>query len=154
VTSEISVATTIRRPRQEVATVMFNPYYAPAWMAGVRAAEGRSGQPPEQGATFALIGGRAPLRRSEEFEIVEHEADQFLTLRAPTRMFEFELEGTTAGTLVWLHWSDESARDVPLLSALTQLRRRRAEIRALRRLKHFVESGAYRTWRAPGDARR
>jgi len=160
VTADISVATTIRRPRHEVAAVMFDPYYAPAWMAGVRAAEGRSDRPPqpgtqpEPGATFTLVRGRTPLRRTETFEIVEHRPDDLLILRAPTRTFAFELEGTTAGTLVWLHWHSDLGRDMPLLSDWTHLCRRRAQIRALRRLKRFVESMAYRRWRAPDDVRR
>ncbi len=143
---EIRVATTIRRPRPEIAAVMFNPHYAPGWMAGVREAEVREGQPPELGASFALIGRRLPLLQEEVFEIVEHHPDLTLTLEGDSRTLGFELEGVPVGTVVWLIIQTEPAGFQRLLPHWTRSRQRRAAIRDLRQLKQFIESGEYRTW--------
>lgn len=148
---EVRVATTVRRPRPEVAAVVFEPFYAPGWMNDVRDTEIVSGRPPAVGATFTLVGTRLPIRPSEMFEITEYDADLFLTLRGKNKTLAFEMEGVPVGTVVWMTITSECRGWQRLLRPWILYRRRRAAIGDLRRLKQFIESGDYRTWTMADD---
>ncbi len=138
--SEYRVAVTIRRPRQEVATTMFDLARAPDWMEGVLGYEPDSGEPPEPGSVFAWRIGK----RAEVFEVVEYEDARTLVMESDDRVLTFELEGVPEGAIAWITaWSDAGG-----LRGLTNIvrfaKQRRAAIRGLRKLKRLVESGRYR----------
>lgn len=150
--SEIRAGVTIRRPRREIAAVMFDLHFLPGWLGSVRDMEVESGDPPAAGAIVAMIGGRLPLRRVDVFEIAEHRPDVLLVLRGDVRTMKFELEGVPVGTVVWLQIEIERRGFKRLFSPWLNYRTRRQAIRDLRRLKVFIESGEFRSWFQAAEA--
>jgi hypothetical protein len=144
VTSEFRVGITIRQARPEVAAVMFDVRYLPAWLSGVGQIEVVSGEPPAETARVAL--------GNQEFEIVEHLHDLTLVLQGKTTTLTLALEGVPIGTVAWLDVQTERTGLGRLLSRIIDHRERRIAIRDLRRLKQFIESGEYRTWRVEAEA--
>ena len=150
--SEIRVGVPIRRPRREIAAVMFDLHFLPGWLAGVRDMAVESGEPPAAGAIIAMIGGRMPLRRVDLFKIAEYQPDAMLVLRNEARTLTFQLEGVPVGTVVWLHIETQRGGFARLLSPWLNYRSRRQAIRDLRRLKVFIESGDFLTWFQEAEA--
>ncbi len=136
------VGITVRRARPEVAAVMFDLHYLPAWRSGIRGIEIVAGQPPDEGARIVLRSARP----DGEFKIVEHQPDLLLMLQSDTRTIGLSLEGVPVGTVAWLSVETERSGLGRLIGFLTDRRARRAAIRDLRRLKQFIESGEYRAW--------
>ena len=94
---EVEVAVTIRRSRQEVAMVMFDPRHASAWMGDVRQAH-----KPARGAL--RHGDRLERFRHGKriMEVVEHEAERRLILAGvipPGLRVHYILEGIPEGTI-------------------------------------------------------
>jgi hypothetical protein len=141
VTTGFNVGITIRRPRPEVASVMFDLAFLPLWRTGVRSVAYLSGTPPEVGATVVL----AARRKGEEFEIVEHQHNLNVVLESDRRTITLALEGAPVGTIAWLGLQTERSAFGQLLAPLWGWRARRRAIADLRRLKRLIESGAYKT---------
>jgi hypothetical protein len=152
VISEFRVGITVRRPRPEVASVMFDLHYLPAWLIGIRHVEVISGEPPHAGASVALMAKQGPVREEDVFEIVEHQHDLILLLQAKGRALTLELEGVPVGTVAWLWIEIERTGLRRLLSRWIDHRERQIAIRDLRRLKQFIESGEYRNWWVEAEA--
>jgi hypothetical protein len=152
VISDIRVGITVRRPRPEVAAVMFDVHFLPGWLSAVRNVEILAGQPPKEGARLALIGGRAAARPDEVFEVVEYQPDLTLVLKGPSKTLTLSLEGVPVGTVAWLEFQTERTGLRRLLWLFADHRERRIAIRDLRRLKQFIESGEYRTWFLEAEA--
>ena len=140
------VGVTIRRPRPEVAAVMFDLRYLPAWLRGIREVEVDSGEPPNVGACVALD--------KDIFEIIEHENEMKLVIEGDTRTLGLSLEGAPVGTIAWLEIQTERTGLMRVMSYWIDRRRRARAIADLRRLKQFIELGSYKTWwtEAEGEA--
>jgi hypothetical protein len=147
----VEVAMTIRRPRHDVAAVMFNPRHDGAWMAGVAQV------PPVQyadahGNAWIRDGTRLERefrtltgRRTRHLMVTEFDTDRAMTLvgeSPPGFLARYTLEGIPEGTIArirtelrdgprWLQW--------PRAALL-----RRRIIHDLERLKDLVESNALR----------
>ena len=150
--SEFRVGVTIRRPRREIAAVMFDLHFLPGWLAGAGDMAVGSGDPPPAGAILAKIGGRMPLRRTDVSKIAEYQPDTMLVLRNEATTLTFQLEGMPVGTVVWLHIETQRGGFARLLSPWLNYRTRRQAIRDLRRLKVFIESGDFLTWFQDAEA--
>ena len=131
---------------------MFDVHFLPGWLSGVRSVEILAGQPPDEGARVALIGGRVAAQPDEVFDVAEYQPDITLVLKGETRTLTLALEGVPVGTVAWLEFQTERTGLRRLLRSFVDHCDRRAAIRELRRLKQFIESGEYRTWFAEAEA--
>jgi hypothetical protein len=143
----VEVAVTIRRPRSDVAAVMFNPRYDAAWIGAVVAAEPASSEPLRTGATVARITRFLGRRITQRREVVAHAPNRYveLTAAAPLNLrIRYELEGIPEGTIARVRAAGTPRGSLRFLArALTPLLRR-AVVRDLGRLKTLLESGASR----------
>ena len=144
---DINAATTIRRARGEIAPVMFDPHFMPAWMGGVREVFPLEGEAPTPGATFERDISQYFQSRTEVWEVLDYVRETSLVLSGEDATWRFHLEGAPVGTIVWISakFSVQGWRRVILLPWLA-FRARRAAIRDLRRLKQFIESAEYLGW--------
>ena len=131
---------------------MFDVNYLPGWLSGIRDVAVMSGEPPEEGASVALLASRGAARPEDVFEIMEHQPDLTLVLQSETKTLTLALEGVPVGTVAWLAVQTERSGLRRMLSALLDRRTRRIAISDLRRLKKFIETGEYRTWWVEAEA--
>jgi hypothetical protein len=143
---DVEVAVTIRRPREDVAAVMFNPRYDPAWIGSVVQVRPAAPGPLRRGTkiecVLRFLGRRVPAMR----EVVDHEPDRRLELFASAfdLRIRYDLEGIPEGTIARI-----STRGRPtgrlrfVMPALNPLLRWVVQ-RDLGRLKALLESGAWR----------
>lgn len=154
-TLEIRPGITIRRPRREVAAVIFDPRYNESWLETLRPlapdddapSEDPAGADAPDGAVHAclirfllrdvVVELREADRDPERF--VEYEAD------APYPLWiRMDLESIPEGTLVRIRISVELTGLPRLLGALVRRRLRRSVIGDLEALKALVENSPHR----------
>ena len=143
---DVEVAVTIRRPRQDVAAVMFNPRYDRAWIGGVVQVRPATPGPLRRGSKIELVLRLLGRRIADIREVLDHEPDRRLEMFASAfdLRIRYDLEGIPEGTIARI-----SARGRPtgalrfVMPALNPLLRW-AVIRDLDRLKSLLESGAWR----------
>jgi hypothetical protein len=144
---DVEVAVTIRRPRRDVAAVMFNPRYDTAWIGGLLQVRPATPGPLRRGMKVALVSRVLGRRVADVREVVDHEPDRRVEMIAPVPFglrIRYELEGIPEGTIARIH-----ARGLPtgrlrfVVVAINPLLRR-SVIRDLERLKSLVETGAWR----------
>jgi hypothetical protein len=143
---DVEVAVTIRRPRQDVAAVMFNPRYDRAWIGNVVQVRPTTPGPLRRGSKIEFVLRFLGRRVADIREVLEHEPDRRLVMvaRAFDLRIRYDLEGIPEGTIARI-----SARGHPtgrlrfVMLALNPLLRW-AVIRDLDRLKLLLESGAWR----------
>lgn len=144
---DVEVAVTIRRPRPDVAAVMFNPRYDPAWIGGVLQVRPAPPGPLRHGTKIARVSRLLGRRVADIREVVEHVPDRRVEMVAqfpPGLRIRYELEGIPEGTIARISaWGCPTGRlrfAVPAINPLL----RRAVIRDLARLKALLETGAWR----------
>ena len=143
---EIEVAITIRRPRQEVATVMFDPHHASAWMRGVHHGRTLVRGPLRRGDRLEQVTRRLGRRRTRVMEVVEYEAERRLLLAGvapPGLHVHYVLEGIPEGTIARIRMLYPASK-LRLLGPVLRASLRGRVVRDLRRLKTLMESGGLR----------
>jgi hypothetical protein len=143
---DVEVAVTIRRPRPDVAAVMFNPRYDTAWIGSAIEVRPATPGPLRRGTQIARVSRFFGRRVADIHEVVEHEPDRRLEMfaRAFDLRIRYELEGIPEGTIARIHaHGSPTGRMRFVVRAINPLLRR-AVIRDLSRLKSLLESGAWR----------
>jgi hypothetical protein len=144
---DVEVAVTIRRPRSDVAAVMFDPRYDTVWIGGVLQVRPAPPGPLRLGTKIARVSRILGRRVADIREVVEHVPEHCVEMVAqfPSGLrIRYELEGIPEGTIARI-----SARGSPtgrlrlIVPAINPLLRH-AVIRDLARLKALLETGAWR----------
>lgn len=142
---EMRPGITIRRPRREVAAVMFDHRYDESWFDTVRAID------PE-----ATPDATGPHERGIRFLLREIPVTLTLTDQAPERFIEYrtedpfplivrlELESIPEGTLVRIRMRAETRGVLRLFKPLVRRRLRRSLLGDLEALKAIVENSPHR----------
>jgi hypothetical protein len=142
---DVEVAITIRRPRRDVARVMFDPRYDATWIGGVIEAERGGAGPMLRGSTWQRTCRRLWRRRRTGLCVVDFVPDSALEFRADPPLAErtrYTLEGIPEGTIVRIETQRDADGGVRLPAAIGCMLLRRAVIRDLDRLKWLVEAGS------------
>lgn len=144
---DIEVAVTIRRPRRDVAAVMFNPRYDTAWIGGLVQVRPTTPGPLRLGSRIACVSRFLGRRVADIREVVEHVPDRCveMTARFPLALrIRYELEGIPEGTIARIRaQGGPTGRLRYVVLALRPLLRR-AVVQDLDRLKLLLETGAWR----------
>lgn len=141
------VANTIRRPRIDVATVMFNRRFDSAWMGGAAKAPSKSDAPlrvgvPVQCRWHLLAGHLTALCEVTAF-VPERSVD--MAARSPPGWkIRYALEGIPEGTIARIRVEAAPTGVARFLVPAINPLLRQALIRDLDRLKALMESGAWR----------
>ena len=140
---EIRLAVTVRRPRPEVAQVLFDPSFDTEWIAGLTAATVTPLGLLRAGST--VVRRFADRRREvvDEQTVVEAEDGRILVVqrsRPFPQILGFELERTPEGTLLRVHLVGVVPGLRRVLSPWLRWRLRRALLQDLWALKDFVEA--------------
>jgi len=139
------VAVTIRRPRQDVAAVMFNPRCDAAWISGVRTARASVPGPLRRGTEVARRWRWFGRGLTETSQVVEHVADRSLEMSTELPFglsIRYELEGIPEGTIARVRVAGRAEGLARLGARMLRRLMRFIIIRDLGRLKRLVESGA------------
>lgn len=143
----IEVAMTIRRPRREVAAVMFNPRFDQDWIGGVRQARPLRPGPLYRGARVERTARRFGRARTGIVEVLDFTADLRITLDSVPPFglrVQYSLEGIPEGTIARIRACGSVRGLWGLLAPLLHRQLRAAALRDLERLKALVESGIAR----------
>ncbi len=143
---DVEVAVTIRRPRPDVAAVMFNPRYATAWIGSALQVLPEHAGPLRHGTKVAFVSRFLGHRIADIGEVVDHEPDRRLEMfaRAFDLRIRYELEGIPEGTIARISARGWPAGRLRFLAAAINPLLRRAVMRDLGRLKSLLETGAWR----------
>jgi hypothetical protein len=143
---DVAVAVTIRRPRPDVAAVMFNPRYDPAWIGGVLRARPAPPGPVRPGTQIAHALRLFGRRMDDVREVVEHVPNRRIEMIAHAfdLRIRYELEGIPEGTIARISARGRPNRHRRIVLHALNLLLRRAVSRDLGRLKSLVESGLWR----------
>ncbi len=144
---QIRVAATIRRARPEVAAVMFDPLFAPAWIGGVVDTRRLS-----HDAAFERVIRSFGRERTEVIEISLHVPNRSVTVRSRAATHRFALERVPEGAVAWIEVQTQPTGLARACAPLFRMLLRRAALRDLRRLKRLMESGEDRSWRQTAPA--
>lgn len=143
---DVEVAVTIRRPRPDVAAVMFDPRYDTAWIGGAVQARADQPGPLRRGTKIACVSRVLGRRVTDVREVVDHVPDRRIEMLAQAfdLRIRYELEGIPEGTIARVSAQGSASRRWGLLLRAINPLVRRAVIRDLGRLKTLLESGAWR----------
>lgn len=141
------VAVTVRRPRHDVALVMFNPRFDSAWIGGVSRARPSPPGPLQRGTKVARERRFLGRRVADSCEVIEHVPDRCVEMvtQSPFALrIRYELEGIPEGTIARIRAEGNTTSRlrfaVPAINRLLRFQ----VIRDLSRLKSLLESGAWR----------
>ena len=144
---DVEVAVTIRRPRRDVAKVMFNPQYDPEWIGSVLEVQRGDAGPLRQGSAVQRVSRCYWRRCVSMLRVVEHVPDRTLELsgdRPFAQRIRYTLEGIPEGTIARVEVKRAAGGHAPLPAGIAAVLMRRATIRDLDRLKWLVEAGGVR----------
>ncbi|MGA3400548.1 MAG: SRPBCC family protein [Acetobacteraceae bacterium] len=144
---DVEVAVTIRRPRPDVAAVMFNPRYDTAWIGSVLQVRPATPGPLRRGTKIALVSRFLGRRVADIREVVEHVPDRHVEMiaRFPLGLrVRYELEGIPEGTIARIRAQGRPTGRLRFVVHAINPLLRRAVVRDLGRLKSLLESGAWR----------
>jgi hypothetical protein len=103
---DVEVAVTIRRPRRDVAAVMFDPRYDTAWIGGMLQVRSATPGLLRRAMKVALVARVLGRRVADIREVVDHEPDRRVEMiaRIPFGLrTRYELEGIPEGTIARIH---------------------------------------------------
>jgi len=143
----VEVAITIRRPRIDVARVMFSPRYDTAWIGRLRNSVANTAGPLRAGVTVAHEWRWFHRRIAEVSEVVQHTQGRVLELatRLPFALrLRYELEGIPEGSIARIRMVGTASGALRFIAPVANMLLRGAVIRDLDRLKALLESGAWR----------
>ena len=144
---EVQVATTIRRTRSVVASVMFDPRYEVEWVSGVRAVRWLDDGVLRAGSRIERqirLRGRGCL---DVAVVADHVPDRFIEFtagRALRLRIRYALESIPEGTIARVHAWGEATGGLRLLTPILAALLRRRIIRDLDALKALLEVGRLR----------
>jgi len=141
---DVEVAITIRRPRRDVAAIMFDPQRDAEWIGGVVQVVPSDSGPVRRGTTLERVSRRLGRRFACVLQVVDHVPDRALELRAQQstgQHIRYTLEGIPEGTIARIQSHLRPAGRWRLTTAVHTALLRRAIIRDLDRLKWLVEAG-------------
>ena len=144
---DIEVAVTIRRPRRDVAAVMFNPRYDAAWIGGVVQVQPAGPGPLRPGTKIARESRLLGRRIGDIREVVELVPDRCVEMIAESPFslrIRYELEGIPEGTIARIRAQGSPLGHLRFIVGMINPLVRIAVIRDLGRLKALLESGAWR----------
>jgi|ERR1700721_1452143 hypothetical protein len=143
---DVEVAVTIRRPRRDVAAVMFDPHYDTAWIGSALHVEPTTSGPLRCGTKITQVSRFLGRRVAELREVVEHVPDRSVEIVAqPCGLrIRYELEGIPEGTITRIRAQGRPTGSWRFVVGALNPLLRRAVIRDLVRLKALLESGAWR----------
>src|ERR1700733_6668335 len=144
---DVEVAVTIRRPRRDVAAVMFNPRYDTAWVGGVLQVRPATPGPLRRGMKVALVSRVLGRRVANVREVVDHEPDRRVEMIAPVPFglrIRYDLEGIPEGTIARIRARGRPTGRLRFVEAAINPLLRWSVIRNLERLKALLETGAWR----------
>ncbi len=144
---DVEVAVTIRRPRSDVAAVMFNPTSSTAWIGGVLQVRPTPPGPLRPGTKIALVSRFLGRRVADIREVVDHVPDRRIEMvtRFPLGLrVRYELEGIPEGTIARIRARGRPTGRLRFIMPAINPWLRRAVIRDLDRLKSLLELGAWR----------
>jgi hypothetical protein len=145
-TLEIRPGITIRRPRREVATVIFDPGHDDAWFETLQLAD--AGTDVIDVGSTRVRSIRFLLRDKDiTLQVTGHEPERFLELRAEEPyplLIRQDLESIPEGTLVRIRFRLELSGMGRLLVPLIRHRLRRSLLGDLMALKAMVENSPHR----------
>ena len=93
---DVTVRTTIDRPRHQVAADAADPRHAPEWYRRIDEAEVVAGDPPAVGSRVRFVARFLGRRLEYTYEIVEHDPGERLTMRTAEGPFPMETTYTWA----------------------------------------------------------
>jgi hypothetical protein len=143
---DIKVAATVRKSRKDVAAIMFDPRFAPAW-ARVLDAKLLSDPPIRVGTRIARVRRRLGRLCHDIHEVTALIPERLLEVRAakPYPMaIQYELEGIPEGVIATIRASGQPAGLTRLLEPLLRMRLRRQIMGDLYALKRLMETNAFR----------
>lgn len=146
---DIRPGITIRRPRREVAAIMFDARHEEAWLETYRRTEPEDGEVPERTMRFLLRDRPVNLHEAAR------DPERFVELRAEEPfpiLIRQELESIPEGTLVRIRVHVQLRGWIRLLRRLVGLRLRRSLIADLETLKSIVENSPHRGMAAARQA--
>jgi hypothetical protein len=144
---DVEVAVTIRRPRRDVASIMFNPRYDTAWIGNVLQARSATPGPLRRGTKITFVSRFLGRRVADVREVVDHEPDRRVEMisRFPLGLrVRYELEGIPEGTIARIHAQGRPTGRLRFVTPALNPLLRWTVIRDLDRLKALLESGAWR----------
>ena len=154
---KIEVAMTIRKPRRDIAWVIFNPLCDTAWSHQVLEVRLLAHGPLRAGSCISRVCRFLGRRYHDVVEIVEYVPGQFIEMamqRPLAIRVRYSLEGIPEGTIVRVHATGRSTGLLRLIGPLTRRTLRRNYIRSLHDLKSLMESNHFRTLPVAGANRR
>ena len=149
---EFRVGVTVRKTRDEVAKVVFDPSFTPAWRRGVLEVQSLPDAPLKVGSTFEWVVRAFAGGRFELLQIVAMEPGVSQTLRSDIATYTFELSRIAEGTIAQVTGRIAPTGLQRLLGSWATARVRRGWLRDLHQLKRFMESDEYRTWGREDEA--
>jgi hypothetical protein len=144
---DVEVAVTIRRPRRDVAAVMFNPRYDTAWIGGMLQVRPATPGPLRRGMKVALVSRVLGRRVANVREVVDHEPDSRVEMIAPVPFglrIRYDLEGIPEGTIARIRARGRPTGRLRFVGAAINPLLRWSVVRDLERLKVLLETGAWR----------
>ncbi|HTB47532.1 MAG TPA: SRPBCC family protein [Acetobacteraceae bacterium] len=144
---DVEVAVTIRRPRRDVAAVMFNPRYDTAWIGGMLQVRPATPGPLRRGMKVALVSRVLGRRVANVREVVDHEPDRRVEMIAPVPFglrIRYDLEGIPEGTIARIRARGRPTGRLRFVGAAINPLLRWSVVRDLERLKVLLETGAWR----------
>ena len=143
---DIKVAATVRKPREDVAAVMFDPRFAPAW-ARVSDAKLVSDPPIRVGTRIIWIMRRLGRLCHDMYEVTAHIPERLLeirTVRPYPMAIQYELEGIPEGVIASIRASGQPRGLTRLFEPLVRMRLRRRILADLYSLKRLMETNGFR----------
>jgi hypothetical protein len=144
---DVDVAVTIRRPRQDVAAVMFDPKFDPAWIGGVKLVRPTPPGPLRHGSKVERVSRRLGRLVANAVEVVDHVPERSVEMTAlhPFDLrIRYELEGIPEGTITRIRARGTPTGRLRFIVLAINAVLRWGTLRDLDRLKALLESG---TWR-------
>ena len=142
---DVTAAVRIDRPRQEVATFMFDPRNDAIWTTGVVESRPLSEGLLRTGARFERVSKFLGRRFSYLVEVTDHGEGRFVEMRVtePFPMqIRYELEDDGAGTQARIRTSGEGTGFFRVAAPLLSRMARRSITSDLEHLRDYLESRA------------
>lgn len=146
---DVTTATTIRRPRDEVAAFAVDPDRVPLWYLNIKTVEWQTEPPVRLGSRIAFVAQFLGRRLAYTYEVVEHEPGERFVMRTAEGPFPMETTYTWTSTPDGHTHMTLRNRGTPsgfsaLMAPFMSFAMRRANTKDLALLKNILERRAGR----------